>query len=78
MEMIDGIIFLFSLDKEETLSSIEEEINYFNEKIQPVLFTRGKRVRKCTNIACIHFSRQQIWPPPVYPRPDQPVREREG
>lgn len=56
MEMIDGIIFLFSLDKEETLNSIEEEINYFNDKIQPALFAGGKRVRKCINTARVYFS----------------------
>ena len=78
MELIDGIIFLFSLDKEETLNSIEEEINYFHNKIQLALFAKGKRVREAIIAARIHSSWKQIRPPPVDLRLDQPAREGEG
>lgn len=36
MRSIDGVIFLFSLDSQETFAAIEENITYYMNVIQPI------------------------------------------
>ena len=36
MRRIDGVIFLFSLDSQETFAEIEENIAYYMNVIQPI------------------------------------------